>query len=222
MMKVPLLDRPRERFSSVGADSLSNAELLAIILGSGTRGQSVVELSHELLLRFGSLSKLIDATTEELMEVKGIGKAKAIQLRALFTIAKRLLRDEKNSLRKIRNSEDGYAALVDLFEGEKQEMIAVLLLDAKSSLFHREIIGRGTLTQVLVHPREIFKPAVRHLAHSMIIAHNHPSGDPKPSKEDIRLTKHLIECSQIMQIPLADHIIIGKNCYTSLKDLNLL
>lgn len=222
MMKVPLPDRPRERLVSVGADSLSNTELLALIIGSGTKGQSVVALSNELLAKFGDLGALVDATIVELMEVKGIGRAKATQLKAVFTLAKRLLCEGKDYLPVIRNSKDAYLSLLDLFEGEKKEKLAILLLDAKSRLFHREVIGVGTLTEVLVHPRELFKPAVRHLAHAVILSHNHPSGDPTPSKADIHLTKHLMNCSKIMDIHLEDHIIVGQKSYRSLKDLQLL
>jgi DNA repair protein RadC len=143
-------------------------------------------------------------------------------LKAVFGLAKKLLGATKAELMPIISSKEAYLALIDLFYGEKQEVLAVLLLDPKLKPIHREIISRGILTEVLVHPREVFAPALQHRAHSIIIAHNHPSGDVTPSGEDIRLTRLLKTSGEILNIKLADHIIFAGQAYFSLKDHKLL
>lgn len=225
MMKVPLEERPRERLLIDGADALSNAELLAIILGSGTKGQSVLELSIALLSHFGGLIQLLDASIMELTEVKGIGKAKALQITALFAIAKRTLRVHgfhSPGANLIQNSEDAYNAMADLFTGEKKERLVVLLLDCRLAVIHREVVGIGTLSQVLVHPREVFRPAIRYQASSLILAHNHPSGEATPSESDIAMTKIVRASGEIMGIKLWDHLIVGKGAVFSFKDKRML
>jgi len=222
MMRVPLEERPRERFTLEGGDALTTAELLAIVLGSGTKGQSVLELSGELLAHFGGLLNLLDASLSELTAIKGIGNAKAIQLMALFTIAKRVLKTKGTNQKIIQSSKDAFNAIADLFEGETKEKLVVLLLNPKLGMIHREVIGIGTLTEVLVHPREVFLPAVRFKANSIIVAHNHPSGDPHPSESDILMTKFLKNCGDIMSIKLADHLIIGQREIFSFKDKKMI
>ena len=221
-MKIPLEERPRERLLEWGVASLKVSELLAIILGNGVRGVSAVDLAEKLLVEFGGLERLVDASIPELVQVKGIGRAKAIQLKAVFGLAKKLLATTKSELCPIISSKEAHRALIDLFYAEKQEILAVLLLDPKLKPIHREVISKGILTQVLVHPREVFAPALQHRAHSLIIAHNHPSGDPTPSTEDIRLTRVLKASGEILNIKLADHLIFGGQSYFSLKDHNLL
>lgn len=218
MIRLPLNERPRERLSFQGPDALSIAELLAIILGSGTKDKSVLELARELLSHFGGLSELIDASIPELMQIKGIGKTKAIELQAVFALVKRIMRLPSEEKTAIRTSKDAYFALADLFEGEGKEKLAILLLDSRGKSIHREVIGIGTLTEVLFHPREIFFLPVKHKAHSFILAHNHPSGDPTPSESDKRLTDFLFNCAKIMDIQLSDHLIVGKDTYYSFRD----
>src|SRR3990167_6649548 len=164
MIRIPLEERPRERLLDQGVHALEVSELLAIILGSGTKGFSVIEVARELLLKFGGLENLIEASIPELMQTKGIGKAKAIELKAAFGLAKRLLATAHKESQSIISSKEAYLALRDLFYQEKQEQIAILLLDPKLKLIHREVISKGTLTEVLVHPREIFAPALRYHA----------------------------------------------------------
>lgn len=217
MMQIPLEERPRERLVHYGVDALSNIELLAIILGSGTKGQSVLHLAENLLAHFGSLTNLLDASIVQLKRVKGIGDAKAIELKAVFALARRLLMQEQKEKVKIKSAKEAYMAFRDLFLGEKKEHLAVLLLDAKMVKIHREVIGIGILNEVLLHPREVFYPAIQYNAHSLIIAHNHPSGDPTPSSADLKLTKTLFECSKVLDIPLLDHLIIAGDRYTSLQ-----
>lgn len=222
MMRVPFEERPRERLIAEGSEALSTAELLAVVLGSGTKGQSVLQLAGELLSHFGGLANLLDASVVELMKVKGIGKAKAVQIKALFALAKRSFRAKNAPDGQIKNSKDVFDALADLFHGEKKEKLVILLLDAKLCIIHREVVGIGTLTEVLVHPREVFLPAIRFQASSIIVAHNHPSGDPFPSDADLVMTRALKECGEIMSIKLWDHIIFGGGGVFSFKDRRLI
>ncbi len=221
-MNIPLEERPRERLLEHGVSALKVSELLAIILGSGTKGISAIDLGETLLNHFGDLEALVDASISDLIQIKGIGKAKAIELKAVFGLAKKLLATTKQERAPVLTSLNAHKALIDLFYGEKQELLAVLLLDAKLNPYHREIIGRGILTEVLVHPREVFAPALRNHAHKLIIAHNHPSGDTTPSAVDLRMTKLLTSCGEILGIPLVDHLILAGQSYYSFKDNHLL
>jgi DNA repair protein RadC len=217
---IPVHERPRERLLRLGPGSLSLSELLAIILNTGTKKKSVLALAHDVVTRFGSVENLIDASIEELMEVNGIGKAKAIQLQAAFAIAHRALHkpvDERVSL----HTNDAYELVREQLAHQKQEMIMVILKDVKGRLIKMENVAIGTLSDVLIHPREIFYPAVRHKATSLILAHNHPSGDPTPSPADLEITRHLVKSGRVMGINLDDHLIIGANSFTSLKTLGL-
>jgi DNA repair protein RadC len=170
---LPLDERPRERLERDGIDALSHAELIAIVLGNGTQGKSVLDLSQELLEHFGGLEKLLDASIVELMQIKGIGKAKAILLKAVFGLALKCRRPLKAEKYTISSAKDAY----DLAQAEiahiPQEVLLVILRDVRGNLIHFEKVSMGTLSQVLVHPREVFHPAVRYKAYSLIIAHNH-------------------------------------------------
>lgn len=175
---IPAEERPRERLLRDGIDSLSLSELIAIVLSSGTRGKSVLDVSAELLMRFGSLEYLLDASVIELMEIKGIGLAKAIQLKAVFGIALKCRRPQSLKKYSIQSVEEAYLLAKGEIAHQAQEVLLVILRDVRGFLIHREQVAVGTLSQVLIHPREVFYPAVRYKAHSMILAHNHPSGDP--------------------------------------------
>lgn len=215
---IPIHERPRERLIHHGTDRLSLQELLAILLTTGTKDKSVLMLSQEVIQRFGS--RLTEVSIEELMEIKGIGQAKAIQLKAAFAIAKKLTPkpiDTKGPL----HINDAYELVRDQIAHQKQEMIMVILKDVKGRLIKTVNVAIGTLSDVLIHPREIFYPAVRHKANSLIIAHNHPSGDPTPSPADLEVTRYLIQSGRVMGIHLDDHLIIGANSFTSLKALGL-
>jgi DNA repair protein RadC len=215
---LPREERPRERLLRDGVEALSIPELIAIILGSGTQGKSVLDLSQEIFSHFGSLERLLGATVVELMESKGIGKAKAIQLKAVFGIAAKCRKINALEKYPIKSPLHAY----ELAKGEigdlKQEVLLVLLRDVRGCLIHREQVSVGTLSQVLVHPREVFYPAVRYKAHSMIIAHNHPSGDPTPSAADLELTRALIQSSRVMGIGLDDHLIVCTDQFISLRE----
>lgn len=218
---LPLEDRPRERLLQSGSDALSNAELLAIILGSGTRGKSVLQLAQEVLARFGTLENLSKATVSELCTVKGIGKAKAIQIAATLGIGKRAAMQQRTSRCHISTPTHAYHLLRDELEGQQREHFVALMLDTKGFVIAKETIGVGTLTEVLVHPREVFHPAIRHCAHSILVAHNHPSGDPTPSSQDRLLTTQLVEVGELLDIPLRDHLIIGNEGFLSLRQLGV-
>lgn len=213
--RLPSHERPRERLMALGPEPLSLAELIAILLGSGTKTKSVLEVSHEVVEKFGT--RLADATVEELMEVKGIGKAKAIQLRAALGVATKL-RPAFCEKRYV-DSQEAYELVRRDLEAQKQEMLIVVLKDVKGCLIGLEKVAIGTLSSILIHPREVFFPAVRHKASSLIIAHNHPSGDPTPSAADLEITRHLIRSSRIMGIDLDDHLIVGANSFISLKQV---
>lgn len=214
---LPVEERPRERLVRSGAESLSIAELVAIILGSGSKTKPILQLSHEIVARFGGLRQLAEATLSELMEIKGVGIAKAIQLKAALNLGMRASKHVVTSKYRIEHPLHAYHLLKDEMENEKRELFVVILQDVKGYVICHEVISIGSLSQTLVHPREVFYPAIRHKAASLIIAHNHPSGDPTPSPQDFELTTSLVKVSILMNIPLHDHIIIGQQQYVSLR-----
>ena len=217
---LPLEDRPRERLAHFGKEALSTIELLAIILGSGTKNRSVLELGADLLSHFGSVRALADASLEELKEVKGVGPAKALQLLAAFGLHSRLeVEDPKIFLDR---ADKIYRLIRKDLSFQKTEVLMILLLDVRRSLIHREILSKGTLTELLMHPREIFHTAIRYRAHSIVLAHNHPSGDPTPSTRDIEMTHALISASYVMGIELFDHLVIGSDSFVSFREQKLL
>jgi DNA repair protein RadC len=217
LLKIPEEERPRERLLRHGAESLSLTELMAILLGSGTKAMPVMRLAQEILAKFGSLDQLAEATVAELCQVKGIGKAKAIQLKACFGIAARVSRQKVGLRYKIDQPVHAFNFLKEELAREKREVFIAILQDNKNYVICHQIIAIGTLSKVLIHPREVFYPAVRHKAASLILAHNHPSGDPSPSAHDYELTRSLIEASTMMGIPINDHLIIGENTYFSMR-----
>ncbi len=218
IQQMPPEERPRERLVKSGPESLSSAELIAILLGSGTKSKSVMQLAEELLVAFGSLNKLAQATLAELIEVKGIGLVKAIQLQAAFRLGVKASKQVSTLRYKINHPKQVYTLLKDEIENESREHFIIVLLDSKSYLITHEIISIGTLSQTLVHPREVFYPAIRNKAASLLAVHNHPSGDPTPSKEDLKLTEILVDASHLIGIPLRDHLIIGKDRFISLRE----
>lgn len=217
IQQLPLEDRPRERLARHGSDSLATAELIAIILGSGTRGKSVLQLSQEILSHFGSLENLSQATMQELRQIKGVGAAKAIQLLAVFSLGARLAKLAQPEPMRIESPEQAYQLVKDELEREKREFFVVILQDVRRQVICHETVAVGTLSNILVHPREVFYPAIRNKASSVILVHNHPSGDPTPSAQDRHLTSVLVEAGRLIGIPVTDHIIIGKGTYVSLR-----
>lgn len=219
---LPEEERPRERLMRSGAESLSTAELIAIILGSGSKTKPILQLAHEIVTRFGGLRQLAEATLTELLEIKGIGLAKAIQLKAAFNLGMRASKQVIKPKYRIEHPSHAYYLLKDELEHEKRELFVVILQDIKGYVICHEIVSIGSLSQTIVHPREVFYPAIRHKAASLIVAHNHPSGDPTPSPQDLEMTKVLVEASHLMSIPLHDHLIIGQQRYISLRQQGFL
>lgn len=217
-----LKDRPRERLISKGADSLSDEELLAIIIGTGTRDKNVIELSREILETF-SYENLSDIEVSELIKIKGIKSAKASSIVASLRFGQRIAQKTiEKKITKISSSEDIYNYLKNELADKKNEYFYAILLDTKNVIISKEVISIGTLDASLVHPREAFKPAVKKSAKSIIFVHNHPSGDFSPSNDDFKTTQRLIEAGDILDIKVLDHIIIGKDGYYSFKKENLL
>ncbi len=219
LKSLPENERPRERLLKNGPHSLSTVEIVAIILGSGTKGKSVLHLAQELLSFFGSLEALSMATVAELCKIKGLGKAKAIQLKACFSLINRLKEPNAPPNQPILTPLHAYLRVRNLLQNEKKEIFGVILQDVRNVMIAWEVISVGTLTQTLVHPREVFLPAVRNHAASLILVHNHPSGDLKPSIYDIEVTHRLIEAGRLMGLPIRDHIIISSKGFVSLKEL---
>nr|WP_026906335.1 DNA repair protein RadC [Paucisalibacillus globulus] len=215
---VPKEDRPRERLLHLGANHLSNQELLAILLGSGTREESVMALANRLLMHFEGLKLLKDATIEELTAIKGIGSAKGVLILSALELGKRLSQYKPNERYVIRSPEDGADYVMEELRNLNQEHFVVLFLNTKNQIIHRQTIFIGSLNASIVHPREVYREAVKRSAASIIVAHNHPSGDPTPSQEDIHVTKRLAESGKMIGIELLDHLIIGDRKFVSLKE----
>lgn len=219
---LPPNERPRERLMNYGASSLSTAELLAIILRTGTQKESAVRLAERVLKEMGSLGEIVRADVKDLSKIKGIGTAKAIEIKAAVELGKRLLIDPEGLRPVIRNPEDAAGLVRAELRYEPQEHFKVLLLDSKNYVLKVLTVTVGTLNSSLVHPREVFRPAITQAAASIILAHNHPSGDPTPSSEDLQVTRQLVEAGRILGIEVLDHIIIGGTDYVSLKERRLM
>ncbi|WP_248509769.1 DNA repair protein RadC [Sporosarcina sp. NCCP-2222] len=215
---VHISDRPRERLIRQGASSLSNQELIAILLRTGTKEESVLMLANRILTSFDKIQDLRDATIEEMMSVKGVGQAKAVQILAAVEIGKRLYQKHTEGRYTIRSPEDAAAYLMTDMSTLQQEHFVVLFLNVKNEVLHKQTVFIGSLNSSIVHPREIFREAVKRSAASIIVAHNHPSGHPAPSPEDIEVTKRLVEAGSIVGIDLLDHVIIGDHRFISLKE----
>ncbi|MFB9761189.1 RadC family protein [Ectobacillus funiculus] len=211
-------DQPRERLLIEGVSSLSNTELLAVLLRTGTKEESVLALAGRILHHFDGLRMLKDATVEELTNINGIGIAKAAQLIAAFELGRRMVRIEYKERYSIRSPEDCANYMMEEMRFLQQEHFVCLYLNTKNQVMHRQTVFIGSLNASIVHPREIFREAFRRSAASIICLHNHPSGDPAPSREDIEVTKRLAECGKIMGVDLLDHIIIGEHRFVSLKE----
>jgi len=225
---LPLSERPRERLISKGPTSLSTPELLSLLLGSGTRGESVLSLSHRILKSYGSLFKIQNASIEDLKRIRGMGDAKAAKLKACIEIARRMSIEERvfeeSEAMKRRNS-DTITSPDKLFEIIKskitqfsKEHFFVISLDTRNNLIGVDEISVGTLTASLVHPRETFESAIRRHAAKIIISHNHPSGETDPSDDDMKITRRLVDAGKIMGIEVLDHIIVTKTSYLSFKE----
>jgi DNA repair protein RadC len=215
---LPPSERPRERLQKLGAEALSAQEILAVLLGRGVSGESVMVTAQRLLSRFENLKGIAEASVEELSTVKGIGLAKATQIKAAFELASRLegyaQAGEKTV---VKTPEDVSGVVGGRLRGKKKEYFLALLLDTRNQLIKVAEISVGSLDSSIVHPREVFKEAISASAAAVIFAHNHPSGDAQASPDDIKLTKRLAEAGELVGIEVLDHIIIGDKKYLSLK-----
>ncbi|MEX5213510.1 MAG: DNA repair protein RadC [Nitrospiraceae bacterium] len=214
----PERERPRERLLRAGADSLTDAQLLAIILRVGRRQASAVEVAMDLLSRTDGLPGISRMGADALCRIPGIGPAKTAQLKAAIELGKRALAQPLSTGQPIRSSRDVFHAYAPQLRDLRHETFRLLLLDAKHALIRETVISEGTLTASLVHPREVFSVAVLESAAAVICVHNHPSGDPTPSAEDRTLTRRLQEAGEVLGIPVLDHIVIGDGRYVSFAD----
>jgi DNA repair protein RadC len=206
--EMPQDDRPREKLTKRGAEALTNAELIAILLRTGLRGANAVQVASKLLQRFGSLGDLSRCTAEEISQTPGIGPVKALELVATFKLGQRLAA-ETISRQKIDTPELVNALLSEEMRALHKESLRVLLLDTRYQLLRMEEVSRGSVNESIAHPRDVFRPAIISSAYAVIVVHNHPSGDPSPSQADHSLTRRLAEAAELLQIKLLDHIIIG-------------
>lgn len=216
--EIPQVDRPREKLEKYGVERLSDVEIMAILVRTGIVGKNVIELSKQILKKISNVG-IDKISTGNLLEIKGLGKTKAGQIIASIELGRRFLKDKKSEL--LLSPENVWNEMKDLRENKKEHFV-VFYLDTRNQIIKREIISIGTLNASLIHPREVFEPAIKYSAAQIIIAHNHPSGDTEPSKEDITISKQLIEAGKILDIEILDHIIVSKGEYKSLKTLNLL
>ncbi len=222
---LPASERPRERLAEHGAEALKNADLIAILLRTGLQGKSAIVIAQELLNRHGSLDALSRATLDEIRSVPGIGRDKAVTLKAAFTLARRMV-DERATEAPLMDTPEQIAGVMrEEFREESVERFFAVLLNTRRRLIKRVPLAHGTLDSLLVHPREVFKSAIAANAATVVLVHNHPSGDPSPSEADIKVTRDLIRAGRLLKIDVLDHVIIGRpteqrpHGYASLREL---
>jgi len=218
----PKRERPRERLLLDGADHLTEAELLGILLGKGTKKKTAIDVARELLDRHESLQKLFSRSPSELMKIKGIGSAKAATLAAAFELVRRVQSGGETHRPTLKRSADVAKHYLPLLRDLRKEIFKVLLLNRANRLIKEVPISEGTLDASIVHPRDVFREALLEPAAGVILIHNHPSGNPNPSEEDIRITKQLVEAGRILGIRVYDHIILAGESYRSFADEGLL
>lgn len=210
---LPNHEKPREKLIEKGVGGLRSDELLAILLRTGREGRSVLEIASDILKKY-PMKKLLSLSYKDLIKIKGIDSSKACTLLASFELTKRALEVEDNNLPKIHSAKDAVSHLQEIRKAKREHFVA-LYLDARNQLIHKEIISVGTLNTNLVHPREVLKPALEHLAANIIVAHNHPSGDPNPSDDDREVTERLKKAGELMGIELVDSLVVIENEFKS-------
>ncbi len=216
--EMPAEERPRERLAHAGPQALSTTELLAIILRTGVGGENVINMSTRILAQYGGLAGLARADFAQLEAVKGLGPAKTAQLLAAFELGRRLMLESPEERLQIRSPADAAHLLTPLIGHKEQENFVVLYLDTRNRVTDREILYKGSLNTSLVRVAEVFRGAIRRNIAGIIVAHNHPSGDPNPSPEDVALTRRLVKAGKLLEVDLLDHLVIGQNRYVSLRE----
>lgn len=217
---LPEDERPVEKSFSMGIESLSNGELLALLINSGTKGKSAMALAEEVLAKDEKgISYLRESSLEELLSINGIGKAKAARIMAAVELGKRIASKPIEKRVKIESDEDVAHIFMEDLRYKKKEIFKAVLLDSKGGVISIETVSIGELTSTLVHPREVFNQAVKKSAAAMVFVHNHPSGDPTPSREDFNTTDRLVACGDILGIKVVDHIVIGDGRYISIRSM---
>jgi len=219
---LPRQERPRERLQKFGPEALSAQELLALVIGRGIPNKSVMNIAQELLAKFGNVKAISQATIEELSQIKGIGLAKAAQIKACFELGKREELEPELKNFDIKDPEAVVKAIRASIKDKAKEHFKLILLNPRNKIIGISTISIGTLNASLVHPREVFKDAIMHSAASVVLAHNHPSGDPEPSEDDLTITKRLIEAGKILGIEVTDHVVISKSGFFSFKEKGLI
>jgi DNA repair protein RadC len=214
--------RPRERLEKGGPESLTTPELLAILFRTGTPKRNAVQVAEDLCRDLGGLAGIATASLDQLASIEGIGRVKAIEVKAAVELAKRLAATQEEAKPVIRSPADAAHLMMAELRYETREHLCALILDARNQVRHTRKISTGTLTESLVHPREVFREAIQFSAAAIILVHNHPSGDPDPSPEDIATTKRLTTAGKVVGIEVLDHIVIGDGRWTSLKQRNLM
>lgn len=221
-MDLPENERPRERLFRYGSESLSNAELLAIVLGCGTKRENIISLSSRIIKNSRGLNGLFNSSLEDLTCICGVGKAKAAKIMAVVELSKRFRSYKGGNDCKICNPEDAAMLVMEEMKELKQEYLKVVILNTKNVVIGIKNVFIGSLNFSIVHPREVFFYAIKKNGASIIVCHNHPSGDPSPSDEDIDVTYRLKKCGELLGIQLIDHLIIGGGVYVSLKEKGIL
>lgn len=219
---IPDEERPRERMLRYGAGALSQTELLAILLRTGTHRESALHMAQRLLGEIGGIRGMMDLSLEELTNMKGIGPAKAVQIKAGIELGQRLAKARLPEARVIRSPRDAADLLMEELRFLQKEHFVCLFLNTKNHIIAQETLSIGSLNASIVHPREVFRAAIKCSSASLVCAHNHPSGDPTPSPEDIRMTRRLLEAGEIVGIDVLDHIVIGDGKFVSLKEQGLM
>lgn len=223
--ELPYNERPRERLATEGAERLKNSELIAILLRTGTKGISALTIAQEIITQYETLDNLSRATVDDLCHVKGVGRDKAVTLVAAFTLARQMAKEIKPDTPALDTPERVAELLREESRAHNVECFQAVLLNTRRRLIRIERISQGTLDTILVHPREVFKPAISANAAAVILVHNHPSGDPTPSEADIKVTRDLIRAGQLLKIEVLDHVILGRvteersKDYVSLREL---
>ncbi|NOZ82471.1 MAG: JAB domain-containing protein [Euryarchaeota archaeon] len=217
LRELPVHERPRERLMELGAGALSDAELLAILLRTGTKEESVLALAQRLLRRY-SLSELARASVAELKKIRGISDAKACEIAACFELARRLEAGRGAERRVVRSSDDAYRLLYPRLAQKRVEVFAGIYLNSKNRVLRVVNISSGGMEASVVQPREVFRIALEEGASRVIVGHNHPSGDPEPSQDDLRITAALFRAGELLGVELLDHLVVGDGCYVSLRD----